>query len=411
MSANSSTQGSAQKHDDLLRQIAESELFRTAPTMRALLVYLWEHQREPVSEYAIATEALGRSPDFDPKLDSTVRVQVARLRSKLKDFYQANDGTFPLRLSVPLGRHELRWTYAPPQKSLAARLSVVPKSYWTVIGLSELVLVVVCIAFAVQNRDLRAALPAPRTPLPRFWKSFLMEGKPTVVVVPSPMYFFWPSHQIYIRDLQISDFPNWPWSPFLKDTADKWGPPELSQSYVGAMEMNAGVRLLQYLEQEGNSVRLTESRRFPAESFAVQNTIFLGMPRTAGYLSQMLEKTNFYIARVSPDVVRNRHPLPGEPAEFQEVSYSADRRVAPAIIILLPPRPERTRMLLLLGRNLTSITSVLVSLEGLKLLDEEWAKGGSPDAWEIVIQAEIYRDTILKTTPVACRAIPATFWH
>jgi hypothetical protein len=93
------------------------------------------------------------------------------------------------------------------------------------------------------------------------------------------------------------------------------------------------------------------------------------------------------------------------------VSYSADRRIAPAIIILLPPRPERTRMLLLLGRNLTSITSVLVSLEGLKLLDDQWAKSGSPDAWEIVIQAEIYRDTILKTTPVACRSIPATFWN
>jgi len=28
-----------------------------------------------------------------------------------------------------------------------------------------------------------------------------------------------------------------------------------------------------------------------------------------------------------------------------------------------------------------------------------------------VIQAEIYRDTILKTTPVACRSIPATFWN
>jgi len=199
--------------------------------------------------------------------------------------------------------------------------------------------------------------------------------------------------------------------PFLKDTAGKWGPPELSQSYVGAMEMNAGIRLLQYLEKGGHSVRMTESRRFPAESFAAQNTIFLGMPRTAGYLSQMLDRTNFYIARVSPDVVRNRHPMPGEPAEFQEVSYSADRRIAPAIIILLPPRPERTRMLLLLGRNLTSITSVLVSLEGLKLLDDQWAKSGSPDAWEIVIQAEIYRDTILKTTPVACRSIPATFWN
>ena len=92
------------------------------------------------------------------------------------------------------------------------------------------------------------------------------------------------------------------------------------------------------------------------------------------------------------------------------MSYSADRRLAPAIIMLLPARPEHTRMLLLLGRNLTSITSVLVSLEGLKLVDEMWSRSGSPDAWEMVIQAEIYRDTVLKTAPVSCRAIPATFW-
>jgi hypothetical protein len=262
----------------------------------------------------------------------------------------------------------------------------------------------------VQIRSLKASLPAPAAPIPRFWQSFLMAGKPTVIVVPSPLYFFWPSHQVYVRDLQISDFTNWPNSAFLKETAGKWGPPELAQSYVGAMEMTAGIRLLQYLEKDGKEVRLIESRRFPAESFAAQNTIFLGMPRTAGYLNQMLEKTNFYIAQVSPDLVRNRSPKPGEPAEFREQPYSADRRLAPALIILLPARPEHTRMLLLLGRNLTSLTSVLLSMEGLKLLDEQWTRSGSPDAWEVVIQAEIYRDTILKTTPVAFRAIPATFW-
>jgi hypothetical protein len=408
--AKSPAQGSAHKYDDLIRQVADSETFRSAPTMRTLLVYLWEHRGESISEYAIATEALGRSHDFDPKLDSTVRVQVARLRTKLKEFYETG-GAFPLRLSLPLGRHELHWVYEPPQKTRTSILSVLPKRYVWGTGLTMLVLVIVCAVLLVQVRSLRASLPGLTAPTPRFWQSFLMAGKTTTIVVPSPTYFFWPSHQVYIRDLQISDFPNWPTSPFLKEMADKWGTPELAQSYVGAMEMTAGIRLLQYLEKDGQQVRLTESRRFPAESFAAQNTIFLGMPRTAGYLNKMLEKTNFYIARVSPDVVRNRNPRPGEPAEYQEVSYSSERRVAPAIITLLPARPEHTRTLLLLGRNLTSITSLLVSLEGLKLLDEQWARSGSPDAWEVVIQAEIYRDTILKTTPVACRPIPATFWN
>ncbi len=224
---------------------------------------------------------------------------------------------------------------------------------------------------------------------------------------------------------------------------------------------------------------LTESRRIPAESFAAQNTIFLGMLRTAGYLNKMLEKTNYYIARASPDIIRNRNPKPGERAGFQEVTAS---------IVLLPARPAHTRTLLLLGRNLTSLTSVLISLEGLKLLDEQWSKRarknnltvspwdtlprpglrssarsafsnptascdrqftesacsplpvssprksprlrfsavrsgycpgyssvtpkcGSPDAREMAIEAEIYRDTILKITPVACRPIPAAFWN
>ena len=116
MPAKGSTRGSADKHDELIRQVADSETFRSAPTMRALLLYLWEHQGEPIGEYAIATEALGRGPDFDPKLDSTVRVQVARLRTRLKEFYEAGGDAFPLRLSLPLGRHELHWDYRPPQK-------------------------------------------------------------------------------------------------------------------------------------------------------------------------------------------------------------------------------------------------------------------------------------------------------
>lgn len=56
--------------------------------MRTLLVYLWEHQGESVSEYAISIDALGRQSDFDPKVDANVRVQVGRLRAKLKEGYE-----------------------------------------------------------------------------------------------------------------------------------------------------------------------------------------------------------------------------------------------------------------------------------------------------------------------------------
>src|ERR1044071_4067899 len=129
MPARTAAQGSPHKHDALFRQVADSETFQSAPTMRALLVYLWEHQGEPVSEYAIATEALGRSADFEPKVDSTVRVQVTRLRAKLKEFYETAGSEFPLRLSLPLGAHELKGSCAPPPKPAAPGLGAIPKRY------------------------------------------------------------------------------------------------------------------------------------------------------------------------------------------------------------------------------------------------------------------------------------------
>jgi hypothetical protein len=398
------------KYDDLMRQVAESDAFRTAPVMRALLLYLWNHQGQPISEYAIATEALGRPAVFDPKSDSTVRVQIARLRTKLKEFYDTVGESFPLRLSVPLGGHELRWSYQPPAKSFAAKFEGIPKTYLWISSTVGLSLLILCIGLIIEIRALKSSLPSPAGPLPRFWQSFLLPGKTTEIVVPSPLYFFWPSQHVYVRDLQISDFTQWPSSPFLKDTAAKWGSPELAQQYVGAMELRAGVELLQYLQKQSQQVQLIESRRFPAESFSAQNTIFLGMPRTATYLSQMLAKTNYYIASVDPEVIKSRNPQPGEQAEYREISYSSDRRISPALIVLLPARPEHTRMLLLLGRHLTTMTSMLVTGDGLKLIDEQWRKAGSPEAWEMVVQAEIYRDATLKFSALACKSIPSTFW-
>ena len=396
--------------DELITRVVESDTFRTAPMMRTLLLYLWKHRGEPISEYAIAVDALGRSPDFDPKTDSTVRVQVARLRAKLKEFSEAVGDSFPLRLTIPLGRHELHWVYEPPQISPVSPLAAVPRRYlWTAGGLIA-GLLLLCLALLIQNRVLRASFPAPPPPLPRFWKSFLVAGKPTVIVLPSPLYFFWPDHNVFVRDLKISEFENWQTSPVVRDMAQKWGPPTLAQTYVGAMEMTAGVRVLQYLQQGGQQVQLIESRKFPADSFAAQNTIFLGMPRTAVYLDRLVKKTNFYIAQVEPDLVGNRNPKPGEPAEYREVDYSSDRKIFPAIVVLLPTRPEHTRSLLLMGRTLTSMTTMLLSLDGLKLLDEQWIKGGSPESWEMVIEAEVYRDTVLKVWPVSFRAIPDTFW-
>src|ERR1700730_2231005 len=90
-----------------LKAILDSPAFQKAPTVRGLLLYLWDHRAQPVSEFAIATEALGRKPNFDPKTDATVRVHISRLRQKVKEFYDGEGKNCPVRISIPLGGHEL----------------------------------------------------------------------------------------------------------------------------------------------------------------------------------------------------------------------------------------------------------------------------------------------------------------
>jgi hypothetical protein len=396
--------------DELIGQIADSDAFRMAPMMRALLLYLWKHKGEAINEYAIAVDALGRPQDFDPKTDSTVRVQVARLRSKLKDFYENAGESFPLRVSVPLGRYELIYTYEPSKQADAKGPSPVSKTYvWFATGIAA-ILAITSLLLWRENRSLRtASIP----PLSRLWQAFGESGKPSLVVVPSPLYFYWPKQQTYVRDLSVFTFNNWTSSKLLNELGERWGPPELAQTYVGAMEMSTGVRLLQYLDKRQAGAQLIESRKFSEDSFANQNIVFLGMPRTtAGYLDRLLEKTTFYMAQADPDIIRSRKPLPGgAPEEFREKMYSPDRRVYPAVIVFLPKRPEGTRCLLILGRYLTGAASMLLSVDGMKLIENQWEQAGSPEAWEMVVESEIYRDTLLNTRPRAFRLIAGNFWE
>jgi hypothetical protein len=176
--------------------------------------------------------------------------------------------------------------------------------------------------------------------------------------------------------------------------------------------MNAGVRLMRFLHGRVGQIEMIESRKHAADATSARNTIFMGMPRTAVYLAPLARRLNFFVERVEPDVVRNRAPLAGEPATFTGLAYSADRVRFPGIIALLPERPEHTRSLLLLGRSPVSLATMLSSLEGLQLLDEQWKKAGSPSAWEMVVEADVYRgDTISKVVPVAFRAIRPDFWE
>src|SRR5215469_13642748 len=56
-----------------------------------------------LKETLIAVEVFGRKPDYDPKLDSIVRSEAARLRSRLIEYYASEGSGDPVVIELPKG--------------------------------------------------------------------------------------------------------------------------------------------------------------------------------------------------------------------------------------------------------------------------------------------------------------------
>lgn len=96
---------------NLLGRICASRDFAQSERMRRFLRFSVERalagDRDSLKEYTIGVEVFDRPPDYDPRVDSIVRVEARRLRRKLKSYYEKAGAREPLRLSLPEG------SYAP----------------------------------------------------------------------------------------------------------------------------------------------------------------------------------------------------------------------------------------------------------------------------------------------------------
>lgn len=91
-----------------LESVLSSEAFRRAPTLARILEYLCKCQLRGesfVKEFEIATEVMGRSEDFDPQQDGSVRVNLHHLRKKLKQFYEGEGKEHALWIALPVGQN------------------------------------------------------------------------------------------------------------------------------------------------------------------------------------------------------------------------------------------------------------------------------------------------------------------
>jgi adenylate cyclase len=94
-----------------LERILASAEFVAPERLRRFLRFVVEEtlagRGDRLKAYAIAVEALGRDPAFDPQTDPVVRMEAGKLRRRLERYYLGAGGRDPIRIEVPKG------TYAP----------------------------------------------------------------------------------------------------------------------------------------------------------------------------------------------------------------------------------------------------------------------------------------------------------
>jgi len=91
-------------------RILADPLFSGADRRARLLRFLVEEslkgQGGSLKESLLALEVFGRTGDHDPKVDSVVRVEMGRLRSRLIEYYAQAGSRDPVRIEIPKGRYK-----------------------------------------------------------------------------------------------------------------------------------------------------------------------------------------------------------------------------------------------------------------------------------------------------------------
>jgi len=160
--------------------------------LRYLTTHSLDHPGTSPKEYQIATEVFGRQQDFDPHVDSMVRVQAGRLRTKLAEYYGSEGAEDPILVEMPKGNYLL--TFHPRSHGAArnhANASHEPSNNLEVNGRTSRTWIVAVVALSVVlasavavatdrflNRrvaEARLASDNPDVPVAFrvFWKGFL----------------------------------------------------------------------------------------------------------------------------------------------------------------------------------------------------------------------------------------------
>lgn len=91
--------------ENILASPSFSGAWRQQRLLRFLVEAAIQGRTAELKEYSLGVEVFDKGEGFDPRLDPIVRVEVSRLRTRLKRYYEAEGKDDPIRIVLPRGSY------------------------------------------------------------------------------------------------------------------------------------------------------------------------------------------------------------------------------------------------------------------------------------------------------------------
>lgn len=360
---------------ELIRRILASRQFTHAESLQRILRYLFERTQDvrpgPVREQEIAIEALGRPADFDPRIDPIVRVSIASVRERLRQYFEQNGQYETTRLSLPKGQYKLQFETIPDAPSRA-----------------------------------KAATEARS----RFWAPYLSPTNPNIVVF-TEVLFYRDNAGNYVRNIYVNDFgrgldeirarlplPEGDWLP--------------SFHFTPAGETNCVLSLVRTFAEIGASLDVRNARFFSWADARRSNLILLGSSRINPFVRSLQGDLPISI---TPVAIEDRGDGSAEPIVYTGQCFrdgGLERRVEYALVTRRPGPVGGTVVTIISanhGRAIEGAGTFLSDDPHLRGLEEAFG-GHPPEHFQLLLRVEMldYDEEVVDVRYVSHREIGAS---
>jgi len=397
-----------------IERLVNSHTLHGSESLCKLLRYLAEqaikHPGVALKEYQIATEVFGRPADFDPHLDSLVRVQAGRLRTKIAEYYASEGADDPIVVDLPKGTYSLAF-----HPATASTRSIVRDAHETEAAkvLPEIArrspaVLVLSLLLATAVLTIAALLATRGT------------AKPAVPEETAPAAF-----RVFWHNFAAAPYP--PWVIFSNgafvgrpETGLRYFNPARDQRekildhYTGVGEVLAVYDLNQVFTQLHRQIRVKRGSLFSLDDAQNNNLIFVGSPAENLNLLYIPNTHEFVFQRPTSGprkgdlAIVNVHPQADEPKMFFGSPAGEPLTEDYAIVGLVPGMNPEHSVLILAGTTTigTQAAAEYVcredSLEQL-LLRLSVSDNGEMKPFEAVLHVKVARGVPVGTELVALR--------